>query len=97
MSEMEMLLSVLNDDLKDSEMFFDYAKRAKSMGNEQLCQMFVVRARERISKFRQTIEHVRKEARKTENPMWDKLGELMLQNDEEKINTLEYNITKMSK
>lgn len=54
------------------------------MDDEQLCQMFVVRARERISKFRQCLEYVRKEARKTENPTWDKLGELMLQNDEEK-------------
>lgn len=97
MSEIEMLISVLNDDLKDAEMLFNYAKRAKSMKNEALCQMFIVRARERVSKFKQCIEYVRKEMKRTADSMWDTLGELMLQDSEERINTLDYNLTKMSK
>lgn len=58
------LISVMKDDLKDSEMLFGYAKDEREAGNNEMASWYLTKARNRLDMFQKVDEKIQDHMRK---------------------------------
>lgn len=91
---MEHILKIMNDDLDDTYMLYDYAKAAKADGNQQHMIFFRDRAKVRMQHFKDDVKMVHTMAMEKGEKM-DGPSKYLMQAYTDKAEKLEYRISKL--
>lgn len=85
------LFKLMDDDLRDSYMIYEYAKQAKACGDNRLFSLLVERVKDRMSHFKSDRKIVQ-DMIDGKGEEWGDLDTVMVQVMVEKMSTLEYKL-----
>ena len=97
MEKMKQIASVISDDLKDAQMLYDYAVKAKNSGDDSFAIFLISRAKNRLKMFdeahQKAVETIKAEEKENGHVYaegkWDCLHNYMIEQKKD----LEYKIT----
>lgn len=88
------LIGIMEDDMNDSYMLYEYLKQAKEDDDEAMTQFFFNRVKYRLANFKEDKSMVKGITAK-EEVEWDNVGKILFSNMEDKMNKLEYQVARL--